>query len=163
MDKSFFYCIFCETSHELEAETLLNKLGYTVISVFVERKIYKKGKFVKELRPIIPGYVFIETEKEPDWKEICNLKYVYKPLRYSGNVKKLRNNDFEFVKWLKGHNGRIKTSKAVEIGTKIKILEGPLKKLEGKIVKINNGQKCAGVKIDGEGIKNIIWLSYELQ
>ena len=162
MEKSFFYCLFCETSREPEAEALLKKLGCTVISVLVERNIYKNGKFAKESRPIIPGYVFIEAENEPDWKEICKLKYVYKPLRYSGNRKKLRGNDFEFVKWLKGHNGKIKTSKAAKIGTKIKIIEGPLKELEGRIVKINKRQKCAGVKIEGDGIKNIIWLSYEL-
>lgn len=50
----------------------------------------------------------------------------------------------------------------MEIGKKIKIMEGPLKELEGKIVKINKKQKCAGIKIDGEKINNIIWLSYEI-
>jgi transcription antitermination factor NusG len=73
----------------------------------------------------------------------------------------LRGNDLDFIKWLNGHNGVIEISKAVEIGTKIKILEGPLKELEGNIVKINKRQKCVCVKIEGEGIKNTIWLSYE--
>ena len=72
------------------------------------------------------------------------------------------DNDLDFVKWLKGFNGKIKTSKAVEIGKKIKIIEGPLTDLEGKIVKINKKQKCVGIKIEGEGINNIVWLSYEL-
>ena len=76
--------------------------------------------------------------------------------------KSLKDNDLDFVKWLKGFNGIIKTSKAVEIGKKIKIVEGPLMGLEGKIVKINKKQKCIGLRIEGEGINNIVWLSYEL-
>ena len=50
----------------------------------------------------------------------------------------------------------------MEIGNKIKIMEGPLKEWEGQIVKINKRQKCACVKIDGDGLKNTIWLSYEI-
>jgi hypothetical protein len=33
--------------------------------------------------------------------------------------------------------------------------------MEGEILKINKRQKCIGIKIEGERIKNIIWLTYE--
>jgi transcriptional antiterminator NusG len=161
MDESSVFCVFCKTLRESKVETFLRDLGYNVISALVERKIIKNGKPVKILRAIIPGYVFFENSNEPNWKEISKSKHVYYPLSYENNEKRLKGNDLKFVKWLKKKNGIIKISKVMEIGTKIRIMEGPLKEMEGKIVKINKRQKCAGVRIEGEGIKNIIWLSYE--
>ena len=153
--EKFVFCLFCETLQENKVETLLQNIGLDVISTLVERNIMKDGKLIKELRSIIPGYVFFENCSEPDWNEICKSKYIYYPLHYTDNEKRLKDEDLYFIKWLKGNNGIIKISKEMEIGKKIKILDGPLKELEGKIVKINKRQKCAG-------IKNIIWLSYEL-
>ena len=162
MIENFVFCVFCEASWESKIEEFLKKLGYnSVISALVERNIYKHGKFVKVLRSIIPGYVFFENDNEPDWNKICSHKHIYYPLQYLDNDKRLRTNDLHFVKWLKGNNGKISISKVRKIGNKIKIVDGPLKELEGRIVKINKKQKCAGIKIEGEGIKNIIWLSYE--
>jgi len=162
MSEKFVYCIFCETSYEGKVEAFLKRLGYNIISALVERKTIKNRKFIKEYRSIIPGYVFLENNAEPDWDEICRYKHIYYPLQYLNNQKYLKDNDLHFVKWLKGNNGEIKISKAMTIGNKIKFLDGALMKLEDKIVKINKEQKCAGIKIEGDGIKNIIWLSYEL-
>jgi transcriptional antiterminator NusG len=161
MDENFVYCVFCESTRESKVELFLKNLGYNVISALAERKVVKNGKTIKELRSIIPGYVFFENDNEPEWNEIIKSKHIYYPIRYGNNEKKLRDNDLRFVKWLMKNRGIIKISKAVEIGKKIKIIEGPLKEMEGNIVKINKKQKCVGVNIEGEGIKNIIWLSYE--
>ena len=162
MDGKFVYCIFCETSYENEVEIFLKRLGYNIISALVERKIVKAGKIKKEYRSIIPGYVFFETNEEPDWIEICKYKHIYYPLQYLNTQKQLKDKDLHFVQWLKGNNGEIKISKAKAIGNKIKFLDGALMELEDRIVKINKKQKCAGIRIEGDGIKNIIWLSYEL-
>jgi len=143
-------------------ETFLQNIGYNVITALVERNIVRNRKTVKELRSIIPGYVFFENNCEPDWNEICKYKHIYYPLQYNDNQKKLKDNDLYFVNWLKGCNGKINISKAMEIGNKIKFINGPLLELEKNIVKINKRQKCAGIKLEGEKINNLIWLSYEL-
>jgi transcription antitermination factor NusG len=161
MDGESVYCVFCETSQEDKAETFLENIGYNVISALVERNVIKNEKLAKELRSLIPGYIFFETNSEPDWKNICKSKYIYYPLHYLDNGKKLKEKDLSFVKWLKGNNGIIKISKAIEIGKKIKIVEGPLMEMEGKIGKINKRQKCIGINLEGEGITNMIWLSHE--
>ena len=155
------YCLFCETTQEKSVEENLRKAGYSVISIFAERKLVKNGQIKQELRPIIPGYVFFENKIEPNWDEMSNIRHVFYPLKYSNNEKRLRGRDLEFAQWLKTHNGTIKISKVVDIGRKIKIIEGPLKDYEGKIIKVNKRQKCAAIKIDGEGLEFVIWLSYE--
>ena len=47
---------------------------------------------------------------------------------------------------VKKNNGKIKISKVKNIGNKIKIIECPLKELEGKIVKINKKQETRNKK-----------------
>jgi transcription antitermination factor NusG len=142
-------------------EAFLRGLGYGVISALAERDVVKNGKTVRELRSVIPGYVFFENDYEPDWDAICGSKYIYYPLSYADNEKRLKDRDLSFIKWLKGNEGVIKVSRAVEVGKKIKIIEGPIAGMGGEIVRVNRRQKCVGVKVDGEVIRNIIWLSYE--
>ncbi|GHU77809.1 hypothetical protein FACS189462_0670 [Spirochaetia bacterium] len=161
MDKEAFFCIFCKTGNETAVETFLRELGYTVISSLSERNIVKNGKMIKENRHIIPGYVFFSNNGEPDWDKIMDCKYVHYPLKYSDNTKQMREYDMKFVQWLIRHNDGIKISKVIQIGTKIKIIDGPLKEYEGNIIKVNKRQKCVAVKINTEGIINTIWLSYE--
>ena len=159
-DKSF-YCVFCKNGFEKNVETFLRNNGYKIIPSIVERNIVKNRKFIQESRPLISGYVFFEYEDTPNWIEIRKFEHILYPLAYYDNTKQLRNNDKKFVQWLVQNNGIIKISKAIKNGNKIKVMEGPLKDYEKKIVKINKRQKCAKIKIDEEGIINYIWLSYE--
>ena len=158
------FCIFCETSRENKVELYLKKLGFNVISTLTERIIFVKGKAKKILRSVIPGYVFFEYEGLLDgliWKEICKLPCIYFPLKYGDNESRLRGKDLEFINWLRKNNGIIKISKVVKIGNKIQVVEGPLKDYEGRIVKINKRQNSVAIKLDGEGIKGEIWMSFE--
>ena len=155
------YCLFCETGFETKLEHRLEHSGYTIISSLSERNVVRNGKIVKELRPLIPGYIFISREQEPDWKELRGMAHIFYPLRYSDGGAQLRGGDLLFVRWLKQHKA-IGVSKAVQIGNYIKIVAGPLKEYEGKITKINKRRKCAEVLINTESIINKIWLSYEL-
>ena len=158
------FCVFCETSQENKVELYLKKMGFDVISTFAERNIIIDGKIKNILRSVMPGYVFFEYDGLLDglvWKEICKIPSIYYPLKYGDNETKLRGKDLEFVNWLQKNNGIIKISKVIEIGNKIQVIEGPLKDYEGKIIKINKRQKCAAIKLDGEGIEKVIWLSYE--
>jgi transcriptional antiterminator NusG len=164
MYEGFVFCICCEVSKENMVESFLKQMGYNVISALVERTIIENGNIKNVLRSIIPGYVFFESENLLEiffWRDICKIEYIYYPLKYADNEKCLRGKDLAFVNWLKVNKGIIKISKVTEIGKKIKILEGPLKNYEGNIIKINKRQKCVAIKLDGEGIENIIWLSYE--
>jgi transcriptional antiterminator NusG len=164
MREKYFYCVLCKASLENKVETILKAMGYKIISALVERDIIVNGAFVKKFRSIIPGYVFIESGAFLDifcWREICKTDSIYYPLEYSDNERVLRGKDLDFVNWLKYNDGVIKISKVIENDKKIKVIEGPLKGLEGKIVKINRKQKCVAVKLEGEAIKQTIWLSYE--
>jgi transcriptional antiterminator NusG len=162
MEQTGIYCLYCKTGYEKNVEkTLLNK-GFSVIRSMTERNVVKKGKTVKTVRPILPGYVFFEHGTEPLWRELKKENNIFYPLAYSDSTKKLRNVDLKFVKWLKNKKGILKISKAVEEGKRIRIIDGPLKDYAGRIKKINKNRKCVEVEIETEKIINKIWLSYEL-
>jgi transcriptional antiterminator NusG len=159
MPKKFVYCIFCKVKQENKIELILKNMGYNIIPASAERNLIVNGKIKNVLRSIIPGYIFFETYEIVDiirWKEICEIQDIFFPLKYYDNKKMLRGKDLEFINWVKRNNGIIKISKVVEIGKKIKAVEGPLKDYEGSIIKINKKRKCIAVKIDGEAIDKII-------
>jgi transcriptional antiterminator NusG len=87
---------------------------------------------------------------------------VYKALSYPDGSYALRGRDLDFVRLLMKNNGVYKISRAVSEGSKIKIIDGPLKDLEGGIIKVNRRKGRALVRIEGEGIINNIWLGFEL-
>jgi len=162
MGMDVIFCVFCETGKETRVETFLEGLGYRVVSSVSERSVIKAGKRIKELRPLLSGYVFFAHTGEPDWNAIDQFEYIFYPLRYSDGTSRMRGNDLKFVQWLIRHNGVIEISRAIKTGTKIKIIDGPLKEYEGNIIKINGRQKSAAVQIDSDGMIHTIWLSYEL-
>jgi transcription antitermination factor NusG len=97
-----------------------------------------------------------------DWKRIYGDEHIYKALNYADGTRELRGNDLRFALMLKRRNGRLAVSKAVQEGTKIKIIDGPLKELEGRIIKVNKRRNCAEIEIDTSGIINRIWLGFEM-
>ena len=66
-----------------------------------------------------------KNNDEPDWNEICKNKYIIYKLQYSEKHTCVKENDLYFIKWQEKHNEKIKLSKAIRNGNKIKILEGP--------------------------------------
>jgi transcription antitermination factor NusG len=156
------YCLACFSGQEQKAEVFIKKCGYKVISASVERTVVKQGEHRKELRSLLPGYVFLASKEQPFWDELIRFRYIIQPLRYGDGSMRLRGEDLEFVRWLQRHNGVIETSKAVEEGTKIRIVSGPLAEYEGKIVKVNKRRRCAAVRIESERITCTVWCSFDL-
>jgi transcriptional antiterminator NusG len=162
MSEEQVFCVFCETGREAKVQEALCKLGFRIIPAVAKRAVFKRKKETMELRPLVPGYVFFQYDCEPEWKQVCRLKYVYYTLKYSDNSKALRGKDLEFVRWIMRRGSALEISKAVRVGTKVKIIDGPLKEWEGNIIKLNSRAKCAEVKIDTEGIIHTVWLSFEV-
>jgi transcriptional antiterminator NusG len=155
------YCLFCRTGKEAAVEAALKEQGFEVISTFFEMTVFKKGVKRREVRCVMPGYVFFMAETEPDWEQVLRTKYVYRALAYGDGTRALRGADREFVYNLL-HRGRIaEVSHVVRVGTKIRVIDGPLKDYEGRITKVNRKRSCAWVALDTEGFIGYAWLQYE--
>jgi transcriptional antiterminator NusG len=161
MDTDEIYCLFCRVGYEQSVEAWLKKRDIRVISSLCERIVFRNGKKTREIRPILSGYVFFTGTSDVDWRNLRDNPNIIRPLEYADHSRSLRGYDLTFVLWLKSKKEAVGISKAVHIGGKIKIIEGPLKELEGKIIKVNKRQRCVQIEINTEAIINRIWLSYE--
>jgi transcription antitermination factor NusG len=157
-DKVNYYCIYCKSGDETAIEEELKRQGHYVIHCSTERIVEIEGKKKTEVRRMLPGYIIFYTSEKPLWEKITGIKNVYKILSYDDGTRELKEGDLKFIKWIKNNEGKIGISKVKREGMKITVIDGPLKRYEGKIVKINKRQNVVKVHIDDSGVINNIWL-----
>jgi len=162
MEQESTFCVFCETGREASVEAFLTEQGFRVITSTAEMIVFKGGKRVKELRPLLPGYVFFAASGEPNWRALQKNRYLYRPVGYPDGRTALRGPDLDFVQWLLRNNGPVRVSKAVREGTRIRVIDGPLKDYEGRIEEVNHRRQCVKVRIATESFaETAVWLAYE--
>ena len=111
---------------------------------------------------LMPGYVFFDADTEPTWNRILKDSAVLKLLSYGDGEYALRGTDLEFIDWIKKNNGIIEMSSAVKVGSMIEFVAGPLKDMNGKIIKINRSRRQVQVSFGSEnGIISKVWCSME--
>ena len=125
-------------------------------TVFIPKRmlpVRRKGKVKKELLPVFAGYVFIESEDILD-----DLDFYWLLRKTAGFIRFLRDNtapmplnDRErlLLRHFMSFGEYADTSKVTfNENDRIVVLSGPLKGLEGQIVKVNRRKGRAKVKLD---------------
>lgn len=131
------------------------------ISMCFDREEHKDGKWIKKTYPLFWGYVFVYTNEPLVIRDILNIEHVNRILQYGDGESNLQGDDRKFAEWVLKFDGHIGLSKALLVGDRTCIIEGPLKEYEGTIKKVNRqkGKALVDVRI-GETIKPI-WLYFE--
>lgn len=136
--------------------------GIQCYSPQVHRVKADKSEKKKKLGRLLPGYVFIESIEEPDWLEIRRIPGVLRILSYPDGSHALRGADTAFIAWLKRFATVIEVSLVIQIGTKIHFIEGPLKDMQGHIVKVNKKRRAVAIQFgSGDGLFQTIWCSFD--
>ncbi len=112
--------------------------------------ILKKGKKQETLAPIFPGYLFLETELlYPDlyWR-LRKTDGFFRFLKSNHDICPLEGQDRELLLHFMSF-GEIAERSKIEFDEhdKIRVISGPLKGLEGNIVKIDRRKGRAKVKL----------------
>jgi transcription antitermination factor NusG len=140
----------------------LEAAGLAVVPAWTVRKVVRRRKPGRERRALLPGYVFFISEGEPRWEDVRKCRDVVRVLEYGDGSRSLRGKDLEFVKLLKQAPREIGIARAVEVGKKIRIIDGPFADCGGKIVKVNKRNRSAAVQIEGEDTTWTVWVSFEI-
>ncbi|MFP4329367.1 MAG: antiterminator LoaP [Spirochaetaceae bacterium] len=127
--------------------------------------IRKRGVRRKVLAPLFPGYIFIETEAiTPEL--VRNLRSATGFLRILDSVahpKPLAGDDLELVRHFLGFGEVVKESKVTfSEESRIEVIEGPLKGLEGRIVKVDKRKGRAKVRLDLYKDSFLVDLGFEI-
>ena len=147
-----------DTMHMQEIETQLKRHvleeDEDVYTPVIERFMRVHGVNKTKKVPMFPGYLFLHTSKPKDLYERVSSstgKYIFKYCRVlkTGNyLTCLSDAEAENIDVLCGRNHVISMSEGYMTGDKLKIVAGPLKDMEGKIVKIDRHKRCAFIEVD---------------
>jgi transcriptional antiterminator NusG len=114
-------------------------------------RIKKRGKWQNVLVPIFPGYLFLEVDSvEPDlyWK-LRRLSGFIRFLKSNQDIQPMPEKDARILASLL-HFGEIveKSIADFDENNRIRIIEGPLKGLEGRITKVDRRKGRAKIRLD---------------
>lgn len=166
------YCLYCKTGSEEKLVKLLKKDMHDYLHMDLE-VIYpsrvmnqrKLGKWRKVEQPLLPGYVFLYVQDEIPFPLfiIKQEREAYKILRYSDGSMELRTDDEQYAMWVYNHGGKLQPSTVVfKDGQLVKVLDGPLKDLEGRIVKLDRHHKRVVVGFMFAGSERRVNLSVDV-
>jgi transcriptional antiterminator NusG len=135
--------------------------------LFLRRNMpIKKAGIVKQkLEPVFPGYVFLESETLPDpvfWG-LRTTPGFFRFLPETKAPKPLEGRDLATLRHFMAFGNVAERSKVVfDSNDRIHVKDGPLKGLEGRIVKVDKRKGRAKVKLDMYDESFLIDLAFEI-
>ena len=121
----------------------------------------KNGEKYDVETPLLPGYIFAFVPENDNIFEFKTSQYYFRVLDKENDYGKLYGDDLEYANWVKSTNGIIPVSEAIKIDNKVKIISGPLKKLEGKIVKYDKRNRNCLIEVEFLNKITNVWLPFE--
>ncbi len=157
------YCLFCATGREGAVADKLFHMGYPALSPVVMKWRPVGGKLRRVPTRLLPSYVFFDAAQEQDiaWERITALPDVLRVLHYGDGARALRGGDLEFLSWIRRNEGTIDISRAVQVGSRIQFIDGPLKEFGGLVVKVNKNRKQVAINIGDESLAKLVWCAIE--
>ncbi|MDH5716985.1 MAG: antiterminator LoaP [Spirochaetia bacterium] len=177
----YWYAIQTYSGNEDLVKSKINKefLNYKTFLPKRELEIRKSGVLKKVTRSLFPGYIFLQLSRKITYEEVVEIS---KKCRYVGsktgilkflgiNISKnqdkkeitsVKKQEIDFILSLTEKGEVITFSKYIKEGSKVKVLEGPLKGKEVIVKKINPRKKRITVEFYMLGKKHNIDLGGSL-
>lgn len=156
------YCLFCKTGQEAQVAASI-EYSENVRALFPQRvKTERRGnRWVHVNKPLIPGYVFLYAPDAVRFDKIYRMADVYRVLQYTDGERSLQGADRAFADWMLKYNGVIEVSRAMRVGGRVEIVDGPLIGLKSTIRSIDAHKRLAEVEMDIVGRPKKLWLSFD--
>ena len=127
--------------------------------------IRRQGKTLRQLQPMFPSYIIVETSGEIDSFTLAALKKLpdfYHFLNSNTDIIPLGNHDLQIIQHFLGLGPRIGPSLVrFDESDRIVVIEGPLKGIEGCIIKVDKRKQRAKIRVDFGGTSHTMDLSFE--
>ena len=160
----YCYCVFCVTVKcDMIASAIRQKFGFTAFSPKIVQRKWIRGECHEEIKPFLPGYVFIYTD-EPlsQFREIRMMEGVGRWLGERERDYQLQGDDLKFAEMLHGHGGTIGIMKTYREGDRVKLAKGMMGDFEGEIIKLDRRKGRAQLQYNFDGSTYKVWVGYEM-
>ena len=114
-------------------------------------RIRKRGDWIETLAPIFPGYLFVEADEISTefFLKIKPIPSFFRFLQSNENIEPLSEGDKRLLLHFLSFGQVVEKSVVYfDEGKRIRVLSGPLKELEGRIVKVDRRKGRVKVKLD---------------
>ena len=112
--------------------------------------IRRQGKLREELAPIFPGYLFIEAESIPPdvYWTLRKTNGFFRFLKSNQQIEPLDGMDRELLLHFLSYGEIVEKSEVYfDENQRIRVVSGPMKGLEGQVVKVDRRKKRAKIKL----------------
>ena len=162
--KRAYGCVFCVTGKEQVVAQHMEQTGDDIRAIVARQSKRKtvQGKTNVEEAVLFPGYVFFDAPEDTEITQKFSNRNVLSILTSETGDWRLYGGDAEVVQWLFSYNGLLTLSEAYQEGDRIRIIAGPLKGLEGQIIRIVKRDRSAQVAIPFCNRVSKVWLGFEI-
>lgn len=167
-----WYVLFVRTGYEHMVERLLKKcMDSSTFMPFIplHEKIFKiSGSVKKEVKPLFPGYMFIESEAggQEFIKSVNAFRYfscdIIRTLKYSDTEIAMRESERQMLLSLCNGNHCIEASSGIIEGDRIHVTDGPLKGWESIVRKVDRHKRQTWIEIEFMGEKRLVSVALEI-
>ena len=157
------YCLFCNAGYEQNVAGVINRRNKDVLAMPVLQEKHKSKNGVRSVirQVMLPGYVFIYSKEMLHLQSLLCHSKALRVLKDTEGGCELHGENLKYAKWVLHYKGLIGCSKAVRLGNRVKIMEGPLKDCEGLITEISKKNRNGRVEMMFMGHAVNIWLPFE--
>lgn len=163
VQKLVYGCLYVATGMESQTASLMENLFPELRVYAVKRVKHKQTKGVRsyETDILLPGYLIFTCPDDFVPNQLYRLRHVRRLLRYKNDEWQLQGQDLSFAKWVERQGGEIGLSMAVQEGTSIRIVSGPLKDCEGQILKLDKHRRNCQVALGFDQQLLKTWLAFD--
>jgi transcriptional antiterminator NusG len=157
------YCLFCSAGYEQKVAGIINRRNKDILAMPVLQEKHKSTNGVRSVvrQVMLPGYVFIYAKEMLHLKSLLCHSKALRLLKDTEGDCELYGENLKYAQWVLSYDGLIGRSKAVRLGGRVKIVEGPLKECEGCITKISKKNRNGRIEMMFMGHAIDIWLPFE--
>ena len=171
LDLMNYYIIQVATGREQNfidsLQNLAPELAQAHNFIYLTRELYirRQGKTLRELQPVFPSYIIMQTTGAVETKTLQALKSLpdfYHFLKSNTEITPLAGNDLAVIEHFLGLGPRIGPSLVrFDENERIVVIEGPLKGIEGSIIKVDRRKQRARIQVEFAGGVHTMDLSFD--
>ncbi|MDR1625416.1 MAG: antiterminator LoaP [Spirochaetia bacterium] len=128
-------------------------------------KVRRGGRYRQELAPLFPGYIFLfgsEVSPETYWR-IKKVPGFFRFLTSNHDIQPLAGVERELLLHFLSYGEIVKCSTVIfDENSRIQVLNGPMKGLEGRIVKVDRRKSRAKIRLDMYGDSFLVDVGIEI-
>lgn len=157
------FCVFCQAGYEEKVAAEIMKKNDSILALPVLQEKHRSQNGVRTIvkQVMLPGYIFIFSNENISEALFLRKSKVLRFLKDTEGTSELYGDNLKYAQWVLKYFGIIRCSKAMRIGSRVKVVEGPLKEYEGYIKEISKKNRNGRVEMVFMGQLISVWLPFE--